>query len=58
MNLAIAQIYRAREDNVQALNYLKRSYPDYSQMKPEDRKIRAWAIKAEGIRKESVTQVF
>ncbi|HEY3102996.1 MAG TPA: tetratricopeptide repeat protein, partial [Pyrinomonadaceae bacterium] len=32
VNLAIAKIYRARNDNVQALNYLKRSYPDYSQM--------------------------
>jgi soluble lytic murein transglycosylase len=36
VNLAIAKIYRAKEDNVQALNYLKRSYPDYSQMKPEE----------------------
>ena len=34
VNLATARIYRAREDNVQALNVLKRSYPDYSQMKP------------------------
>lgn len=36
VNLAIARIYRSREDNVQALNTLKRSYPDYSQMKPEE----------------------
>jgi soluble lytic murein transglycosylase len=36
VNLAIARIYRSREDNVQALNALKRSYPDYSQMKPEE----------------------
>ena len=35
-NLAIAKIYRARNDNVQAFNMLKRSYPDYSQMKPEE----------------------
>ena len=42
VNLAIAKIYRAREDNVQALNYLKRSYPDYSQMKPEEMRRDEW----------------
>jgi soluble lytic murein transglycosylase len=44
VNLAIAKIYRAREDNVQALNYLKRSYPDYSQMKPEEMRREEWDI--------------
>ncbi len=44
VNLAIARIYRAKEDNVQALNYLKRSYPDYSQMKPEEMRPDEWDI--------------
>jgi soluble lytic murein transglycosylase len=44
VNLAIAKIYRARNDNVQALNYLKRSYPDYSQMKPEEMRREEWDV--------------
>jgi soluble lytic murein transglycosylase len=44
INLAIAKIYRAKNDNVQALNYLKRSYPDYSQMKPEEMRPDEWDI--------------
>jgi soluble lytic murein transglycosylase len=44
INLAIAKIYRGRNDNVQALNYLKRSYPDYSQMKPEEMRPDEWDI--------------
>jgi soluble lytic murein transglycosylase len=44
VNLAIAKIYRARNDNVQALNILKRSYPDYSQMKPEEMRPDEWDI--------------
>jgi len=44
VNLAIAKIYRARNDNVQALNYLKRSYPDYSQMKPEEMRPDEWDV--------------
>ncbi|HVS80812.1 MAG TPA: transglycosylase SLT domain-containing protein [Pyrinomonadaceae bacterium] len=42
INLAIAKIYRARDDNVQALNMMKRSYPDYSQMKPEEMRRDEW----------------
>jgi soluble lytic murein transglycosylase len=42
VNLAIARIYRAKNDNVQALNILKRSYPDYSQMKPEEMRSEEW----------------
>lgn len=42
VNLAIAKIYRARNDNVQALNVLKRSYPDYSQMEPEEMRPEEW----------------
>jgi soluble lytic murein transglycosylase len=44
VNLAIARIYRAKNDNVQALNTLKRSYPDYSQMKPEEMRKDEWDI--------------
>lgn len=44
VNLAIAKVYRARNDNVQALNVLKRSYPDYSQMKPEEMRPDEWDI--------------
>jgi peptidoglycan lytic transglycosylase len=44
VNLAIAKIYRAKEDNVQALNILKRSYPDYSQMKPEEMRRDEWDV--------------
>lgn len=44
VNLAIAKIYRARNDNVQALNYLKRSYPDYSQMEPEEMRADEWDV--------------
>jgi soluble lytic murein transglycosylase len=44
INVAIAKIYRAKNDNVQALNILKRSYPDYSQMKPEEMRRDEWDI--------------
>ena len=44
VNLAIAKIYRGKNDNVQALNYLKRSYPDYSQMKPEEMRPDEWDV--------------
>jgi len=44
INLAIARIYRAKNGNVQALNILKRSYPDYSQMKPEEMRKDEWDI--------------
>jgi soluble lytic murein transglycosylase len=44
VNLALAQIYRAKNDNVQALNYLKRAYPDYSQMKPEEMRREEWDV--------------
>jgi soluble lytic murein transglycosylase len=44
LNLAIARIYRAEDDNVRALNTLKRSYPDYSQMKPEELTREEWDV--------------
>lgn len=44
MNLAIARIYRFQEDNVRALNTLRRSFPDYSQMKPEEMTREEWDV--------------
>jgi soluble lytic murein transglycosylase len=44
VNLAIAKIYRSNDDNVHALNALKISYPDYSQMKPEEMTREEWDV--------------
>lgn len=44
VNLAIAQIYRHQEDNVRGLNALKKSFPDYSQMKPEEMTRAEWDV--------------
>lgn len=44
LNLTLAKIYRARNDNVQAFNILKRSYPDYSQMEIEEMSPEEWDI--------------
>ncbi|MFL6333463.1 MAG: transglycosylase SLT domain-containing protein [Pyrinomonadaceae bacterium] len=44
LNLAKAQLYRARNDNVQAFNVLRRSFPDYSQMEPEELTREEWDI--------------
>ncbi|MEK6279546.1 MAG: tetratricopeptide repeat protein [Acidobacteriota bacterium] len=44
VNLAIARVYRSQEDNVRALNALKRSFPDYSQMKPEEMTRDEWDV--------------
>src|SRR5829696_3608100 len=44
VNLAIAKIYRSNEDNVRALNTLRRSFPDYSQMKPEEMTREQWDV--------------
>jgi soluble lytic murein transglycosylase len=44
VNLAIARIYRSDEDNVRALNTLRRSFPDYSQMKPEEMTPEEWDV--------------
>lgn len=44
VNLALARIYRTREDNVRALNLLKKSYPDYAQMKPEELTREEWDV--------------
>jgi soluble lytic murein transglycosylase len=44
VNLAIARVYRSQEDNVRALNVLKKSFPDYSQMKPEELTREEWDV--------------
>jgi soluble lytic murein transglycosylase len=44
INLAVAKIYRSDDDNVRALNALRRSFPDYSQMKPEEMTREQWDV--------------
>ncbi|HYH84785.1 MAG TPA: transglycosylase SLT domain-containing protein [Pyrinomonadaceae bacterium] len=44
LNLAKAKLYRARNDNVQAFNVLRRSFPDYSQMEVEDMTPDEWDV--------------
>ncbi|MEP6911599.1 MAG: transglycosylase SLT domain-containing protein [bacterium] len=44
VNLAIARVYRSQEDNVRALNVLKKIFPDYSQMKPEELTREEWDV--------------
>jgi soluble lytic murein transglycosylase len=44
VNLGLARLYRMREDNVSALLALAKSYPDYSQMKPEELSKEEWDI--------------
>jgi soluble lytic murein transglycosylase len=44
VNLALARIYRSREENVRALTILRKSYPDYSQMKPEEMTREQWDV--------------
>ncbi|HEX8116616.1 MAG TPA: transglycosylase SLT domain-containing protein, partial [Pyrinomonadaceae bacterium] len=44
LNLAKAQLYRTRTDNVQAFNVLRRSFPDYSQMEPEELTRDEWDV--------------
>jgi soluble lytic murein transglycosylase len=44
VNLAVARVYRSREDNLRAFMELRKSYPDYSQMKPEELTREEWDI--------------
>jgi len=44
LNLAKARIYRTREQNLQAFVALQKSYPDYSQMKPEELTREEWDV--------------
>lgn len=44
LNLAKAQLHRARNENVQAFSLLRRSFPDYSQMEPEELTREEWDV--------------
>lgn len=44
INLRIAQIYRARNENVSAVNVLKRAYPDYGQALVNEMPRAAWDV--------------
>jgi soluble lytic murein transglycosylase len=44
LNLAKARIYRTRQQNLQAFIALQKSYPDYSQMKPEELTREEWDV--------------
>jgi soluble lytic murein transglycosylase len=44
INLQIAQIYRARNENVSAVNVLKRAYPDYGQALVNEMPRAAWDV--------------
>ncbi len=44
VNLAVAKLYRMRSDNTSALLALAKSYPDYSQMFPEEMGREEWDI--------------
>ena len=44
INLQIAQIYRARNENVSAVNVLKRAYPDYGQALVSEMPKGAWDV--------------
>jgi soluble lytic murein transglycosylase len=44
INLALARHYRFRQDNVNALLTLAKSYPDYAQMFPEEMGREEWSV--------------
>ena len=44
VNLAVAKLYRLKEDNTSALLALAKSYPDYAQMFPEEMGKEEWDI--------------
>jgi len=44
VNLALARTYRARNENVRAIGVLRKSFPDYAQMKPEEMTREAWDV--------------
>jgi soluble lytic murein transglycosylase len=44
INLQLARIYRARNENVRAINALRKSFPDYAQMKPEEMTKEQWDV--------------
>ncbi len=44
LNLAKARVYRSRQQNLLAFLALQKSYPDYSQMKPEELTREEWDV--------------
>jgi len=44
VNLRIAQIFRVQGEPVAAINALKRAYPDYGQMLPEEARREVWEV--------------
>lgn len=44
VNFTLANLHRRRDDNTSALLALAKSYPDYSQMKPEEMSREEWEI--------------
>lgn len=44
LNLAKARIFRARDQNLEAFNVLRRSFPDYAQMLPEEMTREEWDV--------------
>ena len=44
LNLAAAKVYRSRRQNLAAFNALKKVYPDYAQMKPEELTREEWDV--------------
>lgn len=44
VNLMTARILRSREENLRAFNVLKKSYPDYSQMRPDELTREEWDV--------------
>jgi soluble lytic murein transglycosylase len=44
VNLAVARLRRVRGENVLAINALRRSFPDYAQMKPEEMTREEWDV--------------
>ncbi len=44
INLALAQLHQLRVEMVEAFSTLRRSFPDYSQMKPEEMTSEEWTI--------------
>ncbi len=44
VNLRIAQVFRAQNENAAAINALRRAYPDYGQALPEEMTCEVWEV--------------
>ncbi|HKR01452.1 MAG TPA: transglycosylase SLT domain-containing protein [Pyrinomonadaceae bacterium] len=44
INLALARLFRSRTENVRAINTLRKSFPDYAQMKPGEMTREEWDV--------------